>query len=311
VQTFHTRIDCPICGAETESLAHGVVAPFISELSSLPFGQQTTLRCCASCDLIFFDARYGDLELSRLYENYRGRDYMSIRRHWEPWYSNKINDAYAPGADHVNERSLFMMGVLNDAKLNAHLECVVDFGGDEGQFFPTVPIARRIVCDVSNRDLPPGIERIAALSELGGVKPDLVVIAHVLEHLPDPIQPLMEIRRVIADDGLLYVEIPLDRFRVNRFHATTRYERYLGGLVRHRVPFVASDFLSGVSRQYRSSIPRFGVVKQSEHINYFSARAVEAALSASGFTVVAECSNEHAKTGGLRIGSYGAAARPI
>jgi hypothetical protein len=203
-----------------------------------------------------------------------------------------------------------MMGVLDSAMMQPRLECAVDFGGDEGQFFPDLPIGRRIVCDVSNRDLPAGIEHIATLSELGDVKPDLFIVAHVLEHLPNPLAPLLEIRQAIAEHGTLYVEIPLDRFRVRQFHATSRYQRYLSRLVRHRIPFVASDFFSGVSRQYRSSIPRLGVVKQSEHINYFSPQSVRSALIASGFTLVAERSNDQAKTGGLRMGAYGAAARP-
>jgi hypothetical protein len=199
---------------------------------------------------------------------------------------------------------------LDAARMNSHLSCVVDFGGDEGQFFPRVATGRRVVCDVSSRDLPVGIERISTLSELGDTKPDLFIVAHVLEHLPDPLEPLTDIRRSIADDGIIYVEVPLDRFRVSKFHASAGYQRYLQRLVLHRFLFVGWDFLSGLSRQFRSSIPKFGVVKQSEHINYFSSRSIEAALNASGFTVVAECSNPAMKVGGLRMGCYGVAARP-
>ncbi len=310
VPTLYTEIHCPICGRESPALAHGVVAPFISSLSNLPLGQQTTLRCCETCDLTFFDSRYGDKELSSLYEGYRGNEYKATRHHWEPWYSRTVNDACSTGTNLVSERRSFMMGVLEAAHMNSQLECALDFGGDEGQFFPLVPTGRRIVCDVSNRELPAGIEHISTLSDLGDVKPDLIVIAHVLEHLPNPLQPLRDIKRAIADNGILYVEIPLDRFRVAKFHATTRYQRYLRNLVQHRVPFVGSDFLSGLSRQYRSSIPRFGVIKQSEHINYFSGRSLQAALTAAGFTIVAQCSDEHAKVGGLRMGCYGVAARP-
>jgi len=96
---------------------------------------------------------------------------------------------------------------------------------------------------------------------------------------------------------------------VSPFHASTRYERFLHRLVQHRFPFVVLDFLSGVSRQFRSSIPRFGVIKQSEHINYFSPRSVASALKASGFTVVSEAQDPNLKVGGLRMGCYGVAAR--
>jgi SAM-dependent methyltransferase len=204
-----------------------------------------------------------------------------------------------------------MMKILDDAPMKSQLNCAVDFGGDEGQFFPSVPIGRRIVCDVSNRPLAEGVDHISLLSELGDLEPDLVILAHVLEHLPDPLRPLRDIRRAIADDGIIYVEVPLDRFRVSRFHGSIHYQRYLEKLIRHRFPFVSLDFLSGVSRQFGLSIPRFGVVKQSEHINYFSAHSLETALTVSGFTVVSEGSDKNAKVGGLRIGCYGVAARPI
>ena len=190
--TIHTEITCPICGRETTALGHGVVAPFVSALSSLPIGQQTTLRNCHTCDLTFFDSRYGEEELSSLYGHYRGDDYKATRQHWEPWYSRNVNDACSTDNDLVQERRSFMMSVLSSAEMRSQLDCAVDFGGDEGQFFPSVPTGRRIVCDVSNRALPAGIEHISSLAELDGVKPDLIIMAHVLEHLPDPIQPLRD-----------------------------------------------------------------------------------------------------------------------
>jgi Methyltransferase domain len=308
--SLRRQIGCPICGKDSEGLAHGVVAPFVSTLSGLPLGEPTLLRRCDECDLAFFDSRYGDRELSALYGHYRDDEYLVARRHWEPWYSRNVNDAGSPDAEFVSERRSFMTAVLDAAGMTARLECAVDFGGDEGQFFPNVSIGRRIVCDVSNRELAGGIEHISRLSELADTKPDLFIVAHVLEHLTDPLQPLEEIRRSIADDGIIYVEVPLDRFRVSRFHAGTRYQRYLGSLVRHRFPFMGLDFLSGVSRQFRSSIPSLGVIKQSEHINYFSDRSVKAALVASGFTIVAQRSDENAKVGGIRFGYFGVAARP-
>ncbi len=300
--TLRTEISCPICGREAQAIAHGVIAPFISTLSSLPLGQQTVLRCCEACDLTFFDSRYGDQELSSLYEHYRSNEYKDIRHHWEPWYSGNVNDAYASGTDVVTQRRSFMMKVLDAAHIKAKLDCAVDFGGDEGQFFPDLPTTRRIVCDVSSRELPAGVDHIATMGELGDVKPDLVIISHVLEHLPDPIHPLRAIRQSIADDGVIYVEIPLDRFRVSKFHATARYQRYLGRLIQHRLPFVGSDFLSGVARQFRLSVPRLGVIKQSEHINYFSGRSVQAALAASGFSVVA---NPRMKTRKSEVCAWG------
>jgi hypothetical protein len=310
VSTLQTITACPICRRNAAAIGYGVIAPFISVLSDLPMGQRTRLRRCDTCDLTYFDSRYGTDEMASLYGQYRSDDYLAIRHHWEPWYAREVNDAYSPDSDLVKTRRSFMMSVLESAQAAVTLDCVVDFGGDEGQFFPSVPTTRRIVCDVSERLLPAGIERISKLTDLGEVKPDLVILAHVLEHLPDPLQPLRETREAIADDGIIYVEVPLDRFKVKPFHADIRYQQYLHRLVQYRVPFVGTDFVSGLSRQFQASIPRFGVIKQSEHINYFSGRSLQAALTKTGFTIVAQSSDQRAKVGRIRFGYYGVAARP-
>ena len=308
--TLHVDTDCPICGSAASLLGHSLVAPFLSQLSRLDLGQPSTYRNCDTCDLTFFDLRYGDNEMSSLYGAYRSQQYLDIRHHWEPWYSRNVNDAYSIDAALVENRRDFMMSILQHSPLGSTIDCAIDFGGDEGQFFPDISISRRVVCDVSNRQLPPGIEHIFSLDELGHTKANLIIVAHVLEHLSDPLTPLEDIRRVIADDGIVYVEVPLDRFRVHPFHASTRYKRFLQWLAHHRLFLIVLDFLTGMSRQFSLAIPRFGVIKQSEHINYFSGRSLRALLAASGFLVIAERSDSKMKVGGLRIGSYGVAAMP-
>jgi Methyltransferase domain len=306
-----TDTTCPICERTSKLLGHSVVAPFLTSLSRLNLGLPSSYCECEACDFGFFDFRYGDAEMSLLYGGYRGEEYLSLRHQWEPWYSPKVNDAYSEGSTMVDDRRTFMTSILRKAALPSNIMCAVDFGGDEGQFFPEIPIERRIVCDVSNRELPPGIQRISALSELQDTKADLVIIAHVLEHLPNPTEPLAAIREVIADDGILYVEVPLDRFQTHPSHSRPRYQRYLQRIIETKWLFILLDFVTGVSRQYRSTIPKFGIIKQSEHINYFSRRSLHELLAQAGFRVVAERSDSRAKVGGLRLGRFGVAARAL
>jgi O-methyltransferase len=294
-------VECPICGSTAQVISYGIVAPFLTELFNLPVGYTSRYCQCDSCNLVFFDLRYEDDQMSLLYSNYRSDDYLDLRRQWEPWYSRKVNDAYSTQTESVD--------VLERAGIPEHLHIAVDFGGDQGQFFPDVPIDHRLVCDVSDRSLPAGVEHISSLGELGDEKADLVIIAQVLEHLPNPVSPLKDIRNAMADDGRLYVEVPLDRFGVRRSQTSYRYQRYLQRLVRHRLSFIALDFASGVSRQFLSTIPWFGVVKQSEHINYFSEQSLHSLLQRTGFTIVAEHADRSAKVGGLRVGRYGVVAK--
>lgn len=294
---------CLVCSGPTQLLAHGVVAPFVCELAGIPHGEGTTYRRCTTCDLNFFGRRYSDEELAGLYGDYRSATYVARRRRWEPWYGAAINDAYATEGTQVHERRHFLEGTLHSAGGERRFTCTVDYGGDEGQFFPTAATGRRVVLEVSDRPLRPGVERVAALAALGE-RPDLVIMSHVLEHLPDPLAAVRDVRAAIAEGGTLYAEVPLDRFSTTAFHASPRYAGYLRGLTRHRWPFVAADLVTGLARQRWRHVPSLGVVKESEHLNYFSPRSLEALLAAAGFERVTERSDPAATVGGLRLGRH-------
>jgi SAM-dependent methyltransferase len=271
----------------------------------LPMGSPSQLRRCDACGMTYFSVRYTDEQMEHLYSGYRGPTYVAQRRRWEPWYAAKVNDAYSSESQAVADRLGFMTRTLETAGLPSHLHLAVDFGGDEGQFFPDIDIDRRVVCDLSNRPLPPDIEHVSSLDQLGPDTADLVIVAHVLEHMSDPVGPLDEIHRAMADDGLLYIEVPLDGFATGPGQSSPRYEAYVRWLAHRRVAFIAVDFVSGLSRQFFSRIPTFGVVKQSEHINYFDSASL---LGMAGFTVVAERADPGGKAGGLRLGRHGVAA---
>jgi len=40
---------------------------------------------------------------------------------------------------------------------------------------------------------------------------DAIVCSHVLEHIPDDLQAMRELRRVLRDDGTLFIQVPYDR----------------------------------------------------------------------------------------------------
>ena len=66
---------------------------------------------------------------------------------------------------------------------------------------------------------------------------------------------------------------------------------------------MVSDFCTGVCKQFGKKIPRFGVVKESEHINYFSILGLSRMAENIGYRVR---SSQETKTGGigaLRLGS--------
>lgn len=297
---------CPLCGRAGGRIAHARLAPFIQGLSRRP-GRPTALMECRECDFAWFSERFDESTMAALYGGYRGATYLRTRRRWEPWYSGSLNSALEPGSSAVTERIGFMVDLLAGVDV-AHLRNTVDVGGDAGQFFP--PFAGpKYVVEVSDRELVPGVQAVRSVAELPE-PPHLLVAAHLLEHLPDPLTFVRDLRAAIASDGHLYVEVPLDRPRVGRWHATAMYDRYLGLVLRTRPTWILADLVAGAARNLGWAVPWLGAVKQSEHINYFSERSLTELLTRAGFRVTNVRSDPRASLQGLRLGRLGVLAAP-
>jgi Methyltransferase domain len=303
---------CPICGAPGTIQAHGRIAPFILQLQGDPKDAQrgTTLCRCDACDLVYFSHRFDEDTLAAMYSGYRNQRYLSIRRRWEPWYSQHVNATMEPGSETVAERVGFVTDIIRSYVQIETLRNIVDYGGDQGQFFPAGYTGPRYVIDVSGKDLVDGVQAVSSLDELPDT-PHLVVAAGLLEHLVDPVGLVKEIRAAIADDGVFYAEVPLDRPKVRPWHAGARYLRFLNWVSATRGRWVAADFVAGVARNFGRTVPRLGAVKQSEHINYFSTQSLHTLLVTGGFRVVNTQADPTATFGGLRLGVLGALAVPV
>lgn len=276
------KIKCPACLEERSFtfLGYGVIAPWISELSKNPY-RKTTLVRCMNCALTFFTHRFNSNEIAAIYSDYRGNGYFKARNKWEPWYGKKENDLYLlfRQENRVEARKQNMRKNLerSNIKLESNLS-VLDFGGDQGQFFPE-EASQRTLFEYSNSDtkstniMSNNVRKISNLSEIEGQ--DLAMLCGVLEHLTDPLGELMSIEKALkVGTGIMYVEVPMDCPKVSRFHKTIYYSKYLDVIlyIAQRFPkaFVILDFISGVFRNFNIAIPPFGIIKQSEHINYFT-----------------------------------------
>jgi len=302
---------CPICGGQGAVQAHGRIAPFILQLQGDPddVPRDTTLCRCDTCDLVYFSHRFDDDTLAAMYSGYRNERYLSIRRRWEPWYSRNVNSMMEPGSDVVAERVGFVVDIIEPHVRLDTVRNMVDYGGDEGQFFPPDYSGPKYVIEVSGKNLVDGVQAAASLDELPE-KPHLVISSGVLEHLVDPVELVKDIRAALPDDGWFYAEVPLDRPKVRRWHAGTRYRRFLDSVSATRASWIAADFAAGMARNFGRTVPRLGAVKQSEHINYFSAQSLQELLTRGGFRVITTRADPTASFEGLRLGRLGALAVP-
>lgn len=264
----------------------------------------TELLACNVCQFSFFEKRFSDDEMAAMYSGYRSDDYYKVRHSWEPWYGRSVNDAFSNSSGHLDERVAFMTSILTSAGLSK-CSTVVDFGGDEGQFFPIIDIDNRIVIDVSNKPLRENVVRAPSLDDVSS-DIDLIVAAHIAEHVNDPVDFFRNLVKYLKSGSHLYIEVPLDKPLVKQFHSTAKYETFLKRLsTGSKSKFVMHDFVSGLARQFGRKIPSKGVVKQSEHLNYYNLHSLSLIVESLGCKVIGSESLPNAKVGGLRLGRLG------
>lgn len=273
---------CPICSKMSRIIAHGAIAPWIVELANT-VDIFTTLRLCNNCGLRYFTYRYNEKEANGLYENYRMSKYIQARKKWEPWYGQNENDIYNPAftLENIKKRKSTFERELRLSKMNlATNSNVLDYGGDLGQFFPEKFTGAKYLYDLSEI----GSQKEDTLIRINSVelirdKIDLAMLCGVLEHVTDIEVIIREVQSTLRGEGYVYIEVPLDGFEVSKFHATAMYKMYLSILRKYKYLFIGIDLYTGLYRNFFKRVPMFGIVKQSEHINYFSAKSLAFALS--------------------------------
>jgi SAM-dependent methyltransferase len=217
--------------------------------------------------------------MEKLYSTYRKGAYAERRKAWEPWMRDKDIGGFDPLLDkeNVEKRRVLIEDVFNEVGLNRNFKITVDFGGDQGQFFPKQATGKKYLLDISakpnNDKNDQDFELISALGYINE-RVDLIINCFVLEHVSQPREFLKSLSDFLARDGVLLIQVPLDNFKVSRFHSTNLYKKYLKYLNSTKYVFILMDFLSGVYRLTTRRIPFWGICKQSEHINYFSTHSL-------------------------------------
>lgn len=300
---------CPLCSQSAKTISYGVVAPWIGNLINDEKVTQTKLMYCQACNFKFFSYRYSSAEMLKIYSGYRGESYFRQRHKYEPWYTRHINDFFKVEKNILQRKERIYRNLEDNNVSIDSLKTILDYGGDEGQFFPDhLDKTSKFLLDVSSVGTNDEFTRITSVKDLPK-KIDLVMCCMVLEHVENPLNLLSELKSSLNVKGAtIYVEVPNDTFTVSRFHSTAFYKSYVNFLYKHYFLFVILDFLSGFYRNYTKRIPFFGIVKQSEHINYFSKMSLGQAFLQIGINVEVK-EVKTSSVGGLNLGSICAIAR--
>jgi hypothetical protein len=296
---------CLICGlspasnnSAIEFLAHGVRAPWISELADEQNSTDCSLWACGDCDFNWFSPRMTEEVEGSLYSGYRENRYYSTRRKWEPWYFKVSNNSRNPGTKAARLAVSTLDSLLRDLP-DSIFEIVADVGGDAGQFFPSRS-QKRLLVDPSNKPAVSGVLRAQSIAELPS-DTRLVRIGCVLPHVANPKSLLMEIRKN-CPQALIVITMANDRYRLRNFHKSKSYLNFVNIVIKRRHAFIILDFATGICRQFNRKIPRFGIIKQSEHVNYYSLHALSVLAKTLDFKVLKQSENLSGGFGGMRIG---------
>jgi hypothetical protein len=265
---------CVWCkSAKVSYISDAVVAPWALGIDNLASSKiDSHLLGCAACGIQFFSRRFSASELQFLYTDYRGETYLERRKRWEPWYSSKRNHSigHDEGIQETRTEAIgsFVSGFLREVPSLR----IVDFGGDEGQFIPLLPnIEFAGVFDVSGRPVRKGIATLHSLEQVRQASPNMIMLCHVLEHLTNPRSEIETVLELLSSNGFVYLEVPLDSHSVK----SATPQRLVRFIRSSRVTFIFADFVSQVSRFKFGWRSRFRLIKQSEHLQFFSLSSIE------------------------------------
>jgi len=139
--------------------------------------------------------------MAALYAGYRGPKYTAQREHFEPGYAKRAA-VIADGATHTGRVEAF---------LSAHVDAspsVLDWGGDTGKNTPFRSRCSLLhIFDISAQQVIPGAVSVQK-DTVAATHYDLIVLSHVLEHVPFPASTISEIASIMARDTVLYIEVP-------------------------------------------------------------------------------------------------------
>ena len=209
------------------------------------------MQICTECSFIQTKIPFRDDDIMRLYLDYRSTSYNQERIKYEPSYA-AIADAVGQDHTEISNRVAAATQFLRENLADVTPESILDYGGSDGRFIPNIP-GRRFVYEVSDIKPVPGVTRIPMEEDLGCYS--IVLLAHVIEHVPHPLNLVRKAATYIEPGGHLYIETPQE---------------------------IQDDEREGLRRGTLGFD-----VGVHEHINSYCVLAVKRLLEAAGFEVIA------------------------
>jgi len=208
------------------------------------------IQACTTCSFVQTKHGFADESLNNLYRDYRSDTYNRERIHYEPSYRG-IAEQVGSGHKETQTRIDTLTDWLRGKIVPGGDFSMLDYGGADGRFLPRIP-GKKYVYEISDIAVADGIVPIRNESELNSYT--YIQLAHILEHVSNPLELVKRVSRWLAPGGYLYIEVPqdFDNDRVNQLGTGT----------------------------YRGSVPIH------EHINLYTVRSIAKLMESAGFESV-------------------------
>jgi hypothetical protein len=278
---------CAACGSRDLDFRPALISPFLAAYVLGQAPRPCRIARCRACELLFWEPRLSEAEAQQLYAGYRGEDYFRVRHRQEFWYTRAVNQGLG-GTEEMEIRRRTMLDTVARHRSLEHVGSVLDYGGDRGQILASGPGANRYVFDISGAEPVAGVSSLRSEAEMAGLRVDLLLLCHVLEHVSTPLDFLQRLKPCLAPGGLVFIEVPWEQFPLADIPERPWYRAYLARLARMSTMLRLVDFYSTAVRVKLRRIPPLGFAKMHEHLNYFGERSLRSLLEHSGFQVL-EC----------------------
>ena len=200
----------------------------------------------------------------------------------DDYYENKINTVDYADARSKKDESSNKFEILEDdfRRFESHKDLIkgseiLDFGCGSGGFIKlsqkiskrSVGLEPNIIYREYLQDI--GVQCVNELAVLNNDKFDLITLYHVFEHLNDPINILIELKKYLKDDGTIIIEVPnardllLESFNLKDFKNFTFWSEHLILHTRKSIEIFAEE--SGLKMKNIQGVQRYPI---SNHFNW-------------------------------------------
>jgi len=162
------------------------------------------IQLCEACSFVQAKRPFHEEDITRLYVDYREESYNRERIEMEPSYAVKAAEVGHSSVE-LETRITAATRFLTENMPVGEDFSILDFGGSDGKFMPRIE-AKKFVFEISNVQPIEGVTRIHSEAELGTYS--LVQLAHVVEHVVEPLGLVKHVAAKVAPGGYLYVETP-------------------------------------------------------------------------------------------------------